>query len=224
MKTLLYLIVVILVIWLGYNYINKDKRAVVLDDKKDDVIVPVTSTREVTTGVYEVANRESKAEWTGNKTLIKDYYDSGSIMIKSGSLTVAENKITVGEIIFDMASIAATKTGRGDGEDMLSTHLKSADFFDVVKYPEAKFVVKEMYYAVDTWMLSGDLTMKATTSPISMPVTVAMENGNLVLTGEASVDRTIWNVRYGSGKFFTGLGDKIINDIFTLKFKVVAKA
>ena len=224
MKTLIYLIIAILVVWLGYGYFIKDIKPVMEEVKKDDIMTTAATSPEVINGTYQVATSASKAEWTGNKTLIKDYYDSGSIMIKSGSLTVAENKITVGEIIFDMASIAATKTGRGDGEDMLSTHLKSADFFDVVKYPEAKFVVKEMYYAVDTWMLSGDLTMKATTSPISMPVTVAMENGNLVLTGEASVDRTIWNVRYGSGKFFTGLGDKIINDIFTLKFKVVAKA
>ncbi|MEK7586632.1 MAG: YceI family protein [Patescibacteria group bacterium] len=222
MKTLLYLIVVILVIWLGYNYINKDKRAVVLDDKKDDVIVPVTSTREVTTGVYEVANRESKAEWAGSKTLIKDYYDSGSIMIKSGTLIVAENKINSGEIIFDMNSITALTTGKGDGQDNLSKHLKSEDFFDAVKYPEAKFVVKGMYYAVGQAMLSGDLTIKAVTSPIAIPITLVIENNNLVLSGTASVDRTIWDVRYGSGKFFTGLGDKVINDIFTLKFKVVA--
>ena len=62
-------------------------------------------------------------------------------MIKSGTLIVAENKINSGEIIFDMNSITALTTGKGDGQDNLSKHLKS-QIFDAVKYPEAKFVVK----------------------------------------------------------------------------------
>ncbi len=223
MKTLIYLIIAILVIWLGYNYFTKDSSPVAVDDKKDDAMTTGDISSEVTAGIYQVATSESKAEWTGSKTLIKDYYDTGSIMIKSGALTVAENKVTAGTVTFDMASIASTKTGKGSDEDKLTSHLKSDDFFDVVKYPEAKFVVKGMFYAVDKWMLNGDLTIKATTSPISIPVTLGMENGNLVLAGEAQVDRTIWDVRYGSGKFFKELGDKVINDIFTLKFKVVAK-
>lgn len=223
MKTSIYLIIVILVIWLGYNYFTKDSTPVAVDDKKDDAMTTDDTSAEVVAGTYQVVANETKVEWTGSKTLIKDYYDTGSIMIKSGNLTVAENKITTGEIVFDMASIAAITTGKGDGQDNLSKHLKSADFFDAVKYPEAKFVAKGMFYAVDKWMLNGDLTIKATTSPISIPVTLAMEGGNLVLSGEAKVDRTIWDVRYGSGKFFKELGDRVINDIFTLKFKVVGK-
>ena len=223
MKTLIYLIIIILVIWLGYNYFTKDSAPVAVDDKKDDTMTTATTSSEVVTGTYQISSNETKVEWTGSKTLIKDYYDSGSIMIKSGVLVVADNKINSGEIIFDMASIASTKTAIGSDEDKLTSHLKSDAFFDVAKYPEAKFKVTGMFYADTQLMLRGDLTMKATTSPISLPVIFAMEGGNVVLRGEASVDRTIWDVRYGSGKFFQGLGDKVINDIFTLKFKVVAK-
>jgi hypothetical protein len=50
-----------------------------------------------------------------------------------------------------------------------------------------------------------------------------MENGKLVAIGETEIDRTKYDIRYGSGKFFEDLGDKMIYDTFTVKFKVGAK-
>jgi len=42
--------------------------------------------------------------------------------------------------------------------------------------------------------------------------------------GTAKLDRTKWDIRYGSGKFFQGLGDKMIYDDFEVTFDITAKA
>jgi polyisoprenoid-binding protein YceI len=56
-----------------------------------------------------------------------------------------------------------------------------------------------------------------------IPVQVGMENGNLIIAGTATINRSTWNVKYGSEIFFKDLGDKVINDNFNLEFKIVAK-
>jgi hypothetical protein len=37
------------------------------------------------------------------------------------------------------------------------------------------------------------------------------------------IDRTEWDIKYGSGKFFKDLGDKVINDNFQISFDLKAK-
>ena len=132
-----------------------------------------------------------------------------------------------GEIVFDMNSISTNSTGRGDDEENLSGlagHLKSADFFDAEKYPEAKFVVKEAVKNSETsYTLKGDLTIKDKTNPMSIEASVTNENGMVAIKGTTNVDRSLFDVRYGSTKFFSDIGDNVIGDEFTLDFKVVTK-
>jgi hypothetical protein len=46
---------------------------------------------------------------------------------------------------------------------------------------------------------------------------VAKANGKLV------IDRTLWGIRYNSGKFFADLADKAISDSIEFNIKIVAK-
>lgn len=169
----------------------------------------------------------SEAHWTGSKTLIKDYYDYGTIGIKSGNAVFAKGILTGGTIVFDMNSIATISTGKGDSADATSgqaKHLKSPDFFDTAKYPEAKFVVTNATkQSGDIYLVTGDLTIKDKTNSISFPAVVAKVNGKATVSGSATIDRTLWEIKYGSDKFFADLGDKVINDKFTLEFKAVTK-
>ncbi len=178
-------------------------------------------------GVKDFNTEESMANWTGSKTLIKEYFDHGSIKIKSGNAVFAKGVLISGEIVFDMNSISTNSTGRGDDEENLSGlagHLKSADFFDAEKYPEAKFVVKEAVKNSETsYTLKGDLTIKDKTNPMSIEASVTNENGMVAIKGTTNVDRSLFDVRYGSTKFFSDIGDNVIGDEFTLDFKVVTK-
>ncbi len=65
----------------------------------------------------------------------------------------------------------------------------------------------------------GKLTIKGITNPLSFTVT---KNGN-TYTASIAVDRSKFDVRYGSGSFFENLGDKVIADIFTLDVVLVVE-
>lgn len=167
---------------------------------------------------------ESSAKWTGSKKIIKDYYDSGSIKIQSGNVSFKDGNIESGEIVFDMTSITGEQTSNKSYPiSKLDEHLKSSDFFDVEKFPEAKYIVTSSTKTDVGYDLTGDLTLKGKTAPLNVSVGSAMDNGNALLNGVAQVDRSKWDVKYGSESFFDDLGDNVINDVFTLEFKVVAR-
>jgi hypothetical protein len=72
--------------------------------------------------------------------------------------------------------------------------------------------------------VKGNLTIKGKTNEISFPAKMSMANGTVKANGTAKIDRTKWDIRYGSGQFFDGLGDKMIYDEFEITFDIVAKA
>ena len=69
---------------------------------------------------------------------------------------------------------------------------------------------------------TADLTIKGITAPVEFDAEVNDQSGQLTATGVMTVNRTKYGIKYGSGSFFEGLGDKVIYDDFTLKFKLVA--
>src|SRR5690606_19568061 len=74
-----------------------------------------------------------------------------------------------------------------------------------------------------TYTVKADLTIKGITKEIEFPATIEIKDGKVAAYAEVKVDRTLYDIKYGSGKFFEGLGDKMIDDFFTVKFKVAAK-
>ena len=64
--------------------------------------------------------------------------------------------------------------------------------------------------------VKAHLTIKEITHPIEFEV---QRNGNWFMA-EIVVDRSKYDVRYGSGSFFDNLGDKMIYDEFTMTVKI----
>ena len=58
----------------------------------------------------------------------------------------------------------------------------------------------------------ADLTIKGITKPVNFDLTVKDNNA----TAKVVVDRTKYDIKYGSGSFFDNLGDKVISDNFDL--------
>ncbi len=101
--------------------------------------------------------------------------------------------------------------------------MKSADFFDVETYPNSNFEVTGIETVDGKTMLSGNLTMKDATNNISFPVSTEMKDDMVILKSETfMIDRSKWNVEYGSKSFFNNLGDKFINDDMELKVTLIA--
>ena len=107
---------------------------------------------------------------------------------------------------------------------MLVGHLKSDDFFGVEKYPASKLVLTGSSKFVNgTATVKGIMTIKEATNPVEFTVKETVTGNVKTYKAVITVDRSLYNVRYGSGKFFTDLGDKAINDEFTLEVTLVAK-
>lgn len=174
-------------------------------------------------GTFSIDVEKSVINGFGRKPLLANYTDQVTLKIKSGKVEAKDGVPVSGEVVIDMNSLAAVSTGKGSGESMLTNHLKSADFFDVAKHAEAKFVAKgASKNSTSGFDLTGDLTIKGITKAVVIPVRIAAaDQATVTVVGKVEIDRTLWDIRYGSGKFFQNLGDKIIDDMFTVEFEAV---
>jgi polyisoprenoid-binding protein YceI len=171
---------------------------------------------------YKVDNKLSNLEWTGKKVTGEH---TGTIAVKEGSIMVENNMIKSGTIEFDMTSINCTDL-EGEYKGKLEGHLKSDDFFSVEKHTASTLKIKSVKKTEgqDTYEITGDLTIKGITHPTTFPAVIKMEDNKLVAIGTVDINRTKYDIKYGSGQFFDGLGDKMIYDDFTVKFKLGAKS
>lgn len=168
---------------------------------------------------YTVDTQKSEIDWKGTKVTGEHV---GTIQLKEGSLTAEGNKLTGGHFTVDMTTLVDTDLS-GEDKAKLEGHLKSDDFFGVEKHPEANFVInKATSKDGNTYEISGDLTIKGITNPITFPATVNVEDNQITADATITVDRAKYDVRYGSGSFFDGLGDKMIYDEFELQVSLVA--
>lgn len=156
----------------------------------------------------KVSVKSSSITWVGKKVTGKHL---GTIDLKDGYFEMEGENITGGEFLIDMTSIACTDL-EGDSKGQLEGHLKSDDFFGVENYPTAKLVITNAVKDGNSYTVTGDLTIKETTEPVTFELEKAGDNFTTTLT----IDRSKYNVRYGSGSFFDNLGDKTIYDDFTL--------
>jgi len=160
--------------------------------------------------------QKTRLEWLGEKVLGKH---TGTIQLQSGWLVWENNRITSGEFLIDMKTIVDD-----DGLKNLENHLKSDDFFSVEKFPVSKLVITGSdSFEKGTATVKGNLTIKGITNPIEFTAAVQKKDDGTWFYSNIIVDRTRYNVRYGSGKFFENLGDKIIYDEFKLKVTLLVR-
>ncbi len=157
----------------------------------------------------EIKTESSKVVWKGYKVTGSH---QGVIAVKSGHLNFNENKLIGGEFTIDMSTITNTDL-EGEYKGKLEGHLKSDDFFGVEKFPTASLIfTKVKSIGKNSYKVTGDITIKGKTETISFDLSVYGNKANASL----KIDRTKFDVRYGSTSFFDGLKDKAIYDEFDL--------
>ncbi|MFY7671287.1 YceI family protein [Tenacibaculum sp. MEBiC06402] len=171
---------------------------------------------------YNVNVAESTVTWKGDKK-IGDAHN-GTISLEKGLFDVENGLVKAGEFVIDMKTITNLDLEAGKGKEKLEGHLKNQDFFDVEKFPTAKFVVASSEVKDGKLHITGNLTIKEVTKSITIPTTLT-ENGNdITLKSDTfNVDRTDFGVVYGSGKFTDKLKDKAINDLIAFSFDLKAR-
>ncbi|MDX1387214.1 MAG: YceI family protein [bacterium] len=172
--------------------------------------------------IFTLDPGQSQLEWVGKKVTGQH---NGLIKVKSGTLNFDGKEITGGEFEIDMTTIEVLDLKDPKSNAKLTNHLKSGDFFSIQEFPTARFTITrvEEEKGSNKIEVTGNLTLKGITHPITIPAVLTQNGNTLAAKGQVKLDRTQWNVRYGSGKFFDGLGDKLIYDDFLLKLNLIAK-
>lgn len=172
---------------------------------------------------YKVDNKSTKIKWLGEKVTGEH---TGFINLKDGILKVQNGQVVGGEFTIDMTSITNTDIESEEYNTKLVNHLKSDDFFGVNSYPTSTFVIKSVK-AVDeedaTHHLTGEITIKGKTEQMTVPAKISMDGSQIQASSKLVIDRSKFDVRYGSKSFFDGLGDKVIYDDFTIDINLIAK-
>ena len=166
---------------------------------------------------FKVNSAESTLEWEGGK--ITGSTHTGLIDVKEGYFQLQDGAFTAGQFTIDMASMTNTDLG-GEYGDKLMGHLKSDDFFSVATYPTAMLeIVSSTRFVDGRATVQANATIKGHTERVSFDV---VRNGD-AFDAELVLDRSKFDVRYGSDSFFDNLGDNVILDDFTMRIHLVTK-
>ena len=179
---------------------------------------------------YKLIADSSSIAWVGTKP---SGQHNGSVSFQSGTLQVKEGEVVGGSFVADMTSIDVLDLDReSEWHGKLVGHLKDKDFFHVDSFPTGKFeiVSVEKLASVEakddiqaTHKLTGNLELKGISKSISLLAQISVEGGVVkAQTAKIVVDRTEWDIKYKSKKFFEELKDKFISDDFSLAITLQA--
>lgn len=171
---------------------------------------------------YKVDADQSTLRWNGKKVLGEHW---GYVDIKSGKLNHDNGKFS-GDFTIDMTTIVVKDLEDPESNAKLKGHLESDDFFSVAKHSTAKLKVtkieKQKGEKGETHKVYGKLTIKGITNDVTFPATLIFSGDKLTAKADFTIDRSKWDIRYGSGSFFDNLGDKTIYDDIWFTLNLVA--
>lgn len=193
-------------------------------ETKDQVEATATPENSVK---YNVAAGEA-INWEGGK--VSGDKHLGTLALKSGEISVDAGKVIGGTFEIDMNSINVTDITDAEMKAGLEGHLKGTEageedhFFNVTKFPTAKFEITSVKEENGKQVVEGNLTLKDITKSIKFPATITVSDAEVsIVSDEFSVDRTQFGVNFNSGTLVKDLAaDKIINDDIKLKVNVKA--
>ena len=167
-------------------------------------------TLSVTAQTKKIDAKKSTVNWVGKKVTGSH---EGTIDLKDGALVFKGKKLVGGTFNVDMNSIVVTDLKAGQGKEKLEGHLKADDFFGTDKFATASLVFKKIAAKTSKiYTVTADLTIKGITKPVTFDLATTANSAS----ANVKIDRTKYDIKYGSGSFFDSLGDKAINDDFDL--------
>lgn len=177
-------------------------------------------------GIVAVNCQASRISWTG-RNLLNSH--QGDAALKSGVLAFSGGQLNGGHFTVDLTKLHCTDLAGTELHDVLISHLQSDDFFDVDRFPEAIFVITAAAPHASTpgspnLRIHGELTIKGRTHAIVFDAASGLtETGKAAAQAVFSIDRTLWSVIYGSGKFFHRLAGHLVNDLIEFQIRIVSQ-
>ncbi len=190
---------------------------------------PKNPVKKATSKVVAVTNLEvdpaaSTLNWTAKKV---GGQHNGTVKLAKGTLQVNGKKLVGGNFVMDMTTITDVDITKPESNEKLTGHLKSEDFFSVEKNPNSTFKMTKAAPIAGAkagqpnYTITGDLTIKGITNPVTFPATVKVDGSNAEATAKIEIDRIKYDIKYRSGLLGTA-ADKIIDDTFVMDIKLVA--
>jgi polyisoprenoid-binding protein YceI len=172
------------------------------------VVLAITALSFTAITEKKVNINDSKVTWKGYKVTGEH---EGTITLKEGTLTFNGKELVGGNFTMDMTTITVTDL-EGGSKGKLEGHLKSDDFFGVEKHQTATFKINSAEGKDGNYKVTGDLTIKGITNTNTFNMSINNSSASAAL----KIDRSKFDIRYGSNSFFDDLKDKAIYDEFDL--------
>jgi polyisoprenoid-binding protein YceI len=174
---------------------------------------------------FIVDTKSSLINWLAKKVTGQH---TGTVNILNGELLIDNGKLTGGKFEIDFKSIKVLDLKDEEMNKKLTGHLKSDDFFAVEKFPVGKLEITGIKETSTTpgnnYSIKANLTIKGITKEISFPAKIDIDNNNAIAEATAEIDRTDWDIKFRSDKFFENLGDNLIYDKISLEIKLKANS
>lgn len=169
-----------------------------------------TNLKTASDGNFTLDVATSSFTWRGENIVGRKH--QGSILVKRGNVVIANGAITGGEIVIDMNTLTNTDL-TGNEKTKIEGHLKSDEFFDAAKFGEAVYsITSGTKKNAINYDVTGKLTIKGITHDLNCTLVVAPNGEGINVGGGFVFDRSQFDVRFGSDKFFDNLGDNLIKN------------
>lgn len=160
---------------------------------------------------FTVSTDSSSVKWTayhkgGLNPRFGTTKTTGTFSVENGNLTSGSLTSDINTLLTDTKAVDP-KASEGKTSADLDGHLKSADFFDVAKYPTVKFdITKVEDLAAGTESktvganktVSGNLTIKDKTVNVTFPAKVEVTENNVTVDSKFTINRQDWGLAYGA--------------------------
>ena len=203
--------------WRGAGYDLEGEATDQQDDPQTTVTLP--------DGRYTVDSDASQVEWAGRNPNTRHI---GTVDIAKGLIDIKDRTIT-GTVEIDMNTIHNINLEGDELHPVLEAHLRSDDFFFTKIFPKAVFTIKEANRIEPGWLtapnyhVSGELNLRGVSADLEFDAAVAPnQDGSFVLEAHFDIDRTRWNVIYGSTRFFEYLGMHKVFDLLSFQIRMIA--
>ncbi len=216
MKLLFRFSCLLLILGLSLTACKKAPKGV---DAKTTTATEAAATANANDKMFDIT--DGQVQWTATKV---GGQHQGVVKVSGGNIAANNGKVSAGTVNIDMSSITVTDLKAGDGKEDLEGHLKTGDFFNIAAHPSATFKVTSTTGSGTSSSIIGDLTIKGITKSITVPANVVMAGDKIsVVIPSFKINRTNWDVKYGSGLIGTA-ADKIIHDEIALVINLTGQA
>lgn len=158
----------------------------------------------------EVTSNNAAIEFTGSKVTGKH---DGGFKEFNGMIDLVGGVATKSRVLIDIKTDSVFSDDNG-----LTDHLKTADFFEVEKFPRAGFkstsIVADKAKGADAYTVTGELTLRGVTKSITFPATIKVADKNVSVNAEFSINRKDFGIVYA------GKADNLIRDDVVMRLKI----